>query len=87
MCLLYVDDVVLFATTLEDAQKLMRALEEFCMHTRLTVKIKMMLVKIQNKGKPRIMYKMSHLNLWIALITLVLKLLQITNGMNILATT
>ena len=31
MFLLYIDDVVLFANTLGDVQKLMRALEEFCM--------------------------------------------------------
>ena len=48
MHLLYADDVVLFANTLGDAQKLMKALEIFCMHTKLSVnssKTKIMLVK------------------------------------------
>ena len=48
MLLLYADDVVFFANTLEDAQKLMKALEIFCMHTKLSVNIsktKIMLVK------------------------------------------
>ena len=35
---LYVDDEVLFANTLENAQKLMRALEEYFMYTKLSVK-------------------------------------------------
>ena len=55
MLLLYVDDVVLFANTLGDTQKLMRALEEFCMHSKLSVnssKTRSMLVKSQNKDKP-----------------------------------
>ena len=39
MFLLYADDVVLFANTLGDAQKLMKALEIFCMHTKLSVNI------------------------------------------------
>ena len=34
MLLLYADDVVLLAHTLGDAQKLMKALEIFCMHTK-----------------------------------------------------
>ena len=34
MLLLYADDVVLLANTLGDAQKLMKALEFFCMHTK-----------------------------------------------------
>ena len=34
MLLLYVDDVVLFANTLGHAQKLMKALEKFCKHTK-----------------------------------------------------
>ena len=34
MLLLYEDDVVLFANTSWDAQKLMRALEEFCTHMK-----------------------------------------------------
>ena len=47
--MLYVDNVVLFAITLGDAHlKLQTTLEEFCMHTNLSVnssKIKTMLVK------------------------------------------
>jgi hypothetical protein len=48
MNLLYVDDVVLFANTLEDVQKLMKILERFCMHSKLSVnssKTEIMLVK------------------------------------------
>ena len=50
MFLLYADDVVFFANTLGDAQKLMKALEKNCMHTKLSVnnsKSKIMLVKSQ----------------------------------------
>ena len=39
MLLLYVDDVVLFANTLGDTQKLMKALEKNRMHTKLSVKL------------------------------------------------
>ena len=59
MLLLYVDDVVFFANTLEDSQKLMTELENVCMHTKLSVnssKTKIMLVKGQNKDTPRTMY-------------------------------
>ena len=52
MLLLYADDVVFFANTLGDAQKLMKALEIFCMHTKLSVNIsktKIMLVKSQKR--------------------------------------
>ena len=59
MFLLYADNVVLFANTLGDAQKLMKALEKFCMHTKLSVnssKTKIMLVKSQKRDKPCIMY-------------------------------
>ena len=48
MHLLYVDDIVLFANTLGDAQNLMKALENFCMHGKVNVnssKTKIMLVK------------------------------------------
>ena len=47
--------VVLFANTQADTQKLMRALEEFGMHTKLSVdnsKTKIMLMNFQNKDKP-----------------------------------
>ena len=37
MLLLYENNVVLFANILGDAQKLMKALEIFCMHTKLSV--------------------------------------------------
>ena len=37
MLLIYVDDVVLFANTLGDAQKHMKALEKICMHTKFSV--------------------------------------------------
>ena len=50
MLLLCVDDIELFANTLGDAQKLMRALEIFDMHIKLSVnssKTKIMLVKSQ----------------------------------------
>ena len=50
MLLLYVDNVLLFVNTLGDAQKLIRELEEFHMHTKLSVnssKTKDILVKSQ----------------------------------------
>ena len=47
MLFLYADDVVLLAHTLEDAQKLMVVLEEFCLH---------MLNQTNYKEKPCIMY-------------------------------
>ena len=37
MLLLYVDDVVLFAHSLEDSEKLMDVLEKFCLHSGLIV--------------------------------------------------
>ena len=52
MLLLYADDVVHLANTLGDAQKLMKALEIFCMHSKLSVnssKTKTMLVKSRKK--------------------------------------
>ena len=52
MRLLSVDDVVIFANTLGDAQKLMKALKIFCMHKKLSVNnttTKIMLMKNQNK--------------------------------------
>ncbi|MCO5586193.1 hypothetical protein L7F22_040132 [Adiantum nelumboides] len=55
MLLLYVDDVVLLAHSLEDAQKLMIALENFCLHSGLIVNVskkKVMLVKTLDKEKP-----------------------------------
>ena len=48
-----------FTNTLGDAQNLMRALEDFCIYTKLNAnssKMKIVLVKIQNKDKPYIMY-------------------------------
>ncbi|MCO5605801.1 hypothetical protein L7F22_059985 [Adiantum nelumboides] len=59
MLLLYADNVVLLAHSLEDAQKLMIALENFCLHSGLIVngfKTKVMLVKTLNKEKPCIVY-------------------------------
>ncbi|MCO5587893.1 hypothetical protein L7F22_041845 [Adiantum nelumboides] len=59
MLLLYADDVVLLAHTLEDAQKLMVVLEKFCLHSGLIVnesKTKVMLVKTNHKEKPCIVY-------------------------------
>ncbi|MCO5596586.1 hypothetical protein L7F22_050651 [Adiantum nelumboides] len=59
MLLLYADDVVLLVHSLEDAQKLMIALENFCLHSGLIVngsKTKVMLVKTLNKEKPCIVY-------------------------------
>ena len=38
MLFLYADDVVFLANTLGDAQKLLKELEFFCMHTKLSVK-------------------------------------------------
>ena len=52
--MLCIDDVMLFANTLEDAQKLTRALEEFSMRTKLSVnssKMKMILARNKNKAK------------------------------------
>ncbi|MCO5608173.1 hypothetical protein L7F22_062379 [Adiantum nelumboides] len=59
MLLLYADDVGLLAHSLEDAQKLMIALENFCLHSGLIVngsKTKVMVVKTLNKEKPCIVY-------------------------------
>ena len=59
MLFLYADDVVFFANTSGDAQKLMKALEKNCMDTRLSVnssKTKIMLVKSKKRDKPCIMY-------------------------------
>ena len=52
MLLLYADDVVLFAHTIGDAQKLLKALENIFMHTKSSIngsKTKIMLVKSQEK--------------------------------------
>ena len=59
MLLLYADDVVLLAHSLEDAQKIMVALENLCLHSGLIVngsKTKIMLIKTLNKEKACIMY-------------------------------
>jgi len=59
MLLLFADDVVLLAHTLEDAQKLMVVLVSFCLHSGLIVnesKTKVMLVKTNHKEKPCIVY-------------------------------
>ena len=59
MLLLYADDIVLLAHETEDAQRLMQELENFCMHSGLSVnvtKTKVMLVKIWDKEKPCIVY-------------------------------
>ena len=78
----------LFANTFVDAQKLMRAMEEFGTHTKLSVngsKTKIMFEKSQNNNKSCIMYNNeSHLNVWKASNILALKFLQIIDGMNVL---
>ena len=59
MLLLYAENVVLLAHTLEDAKKLMMVLENFCLHSGLIVnesKTKVMLVKTNHKEKPCIIY-------------------------------
>ncbi|MCO5562389.1 hypothetical protein L7F22_016016 [Adiantum nelumboides] len=59
MLLLYADDVVLLAHSLEDAQKLMIALKNFYLHSGLIVngsKTNVVLVKTLNKEKPCIVY-------------------------------
>lgn len=64
MLLLYADDVVLMAHTLEDAHKLMSVLERFCLHSGLIVnesKTKVMLVKTLNDEKPCIIYNNEQL--------------------------
>ena len=53
MLLLYADEVVVFANTLGDGQKLMNKLENIFMHTNLT---KFMLIKSKKTDKPCIMY-------------------------------
>ncbi|MCO5609736.1 hypothetical protein L7F22_063968 [Adiantum nelumboides] len=53
--LLYADDVMLLAHSLEDAQKRMIALENFCLHSGLIVNGSK-LVKTLNKEKPCIVY-------------------------------
>ncbi|MCO5556272.1 hypothetical protein L7F22_009818 [Adiantum nelumboides] len=70
MLLLYADDVVLLAHSLEDAQKLMITLENFCLHSGLIVngsKTKVMLVKTLNKEKPCIVYIKKWFGRWDAL--------------------
>ena len=62
---LYADDVLLFANTLGDAQNLMKAIKNFCMHTKLSVnssKTKIMLVKSQRKDESCIMYNSEALD-------------------------
>ena len=88
MLLLYAVVVVLFANILGDVQKLMKALINFCMHTKLSVNNsgnKDYACKKQNK---KINYAlctiMSHLNVWKASNILALKFLQIIDGMNVL---
>ena len=49
MLLLYADDVVFFASTSGDAQKLMKASEKYCMHTKLSVNSSK--IKSQKKDK------------------------------------
>ena len=59
MFFMYANDMVPCANTLGDVQKLTRALEEFCTHTKLTInrsKTNITFVKSQNKDKPHIMY-------------------------------
>ena len=54
------DIMVFFSNTLEDAQKVTRALDEFHWYTKFNVndfKTNIMLVKSQIKDKPCIMYK------------------------------
>ena len=61
MLLLYADDVVLFANALGDAQKLMKALEKNCMHTKLSVHSKINIMLVKSK-KRKICSIMRHLN-------------------------
>ena len=59
MLLLYANDVVLFAHIFRRCIKLMRPLEEFYMHSKLSVnssRTKIMFVKSQKEDKPYIMY-------------------------------
>ena len=59
MLLLYADDVVLFTHTMEDAQKMMDALNAFCAHSGLEVnkqKTKIMLAKTNRTEQPLIIY-------------------------------
>ena len=87
MLLLYVDDVVLFVNTLGDAQKLMKAWGNFCMHIKLSVnnpKTKIMFIRVKNKIDRALFKIMSHLNVLKASNSLALKFLQIIDGMNVL---
>ena len=64
MLLLYANDVVLLAHTIEDAQKPMSVLETFFFHSGLIVntsKTKVMLVKTHNKETPCIVYNKEQL--------------------------
>ena len=63
MLLLYANDMF-FANILEDTHKLMKALEEFCICTKLSVIsfiMKIMLVKGQNKDNPCAIYDIEPL--------------------------
>ena len=87
MLLLYVDDAVFSANTLGDAQKLTKALENFCIHTKLSVnssKTNIMFLKSQKKISHALCTIMSHLNVWKASNILALKFLQIIDGVNVL---
>ena len=81
------DIMVFFSNTLEDAQKVTRALDEFHWYTKFNVndfKTNIMLVKSQIKDKPCIMYNNEPLNVWKAKYTFALKLLRIIDRMNVL---
>ena len=87
MLLLYADDVVLFANTLGDAQKLTKALEKLCMHTKLSVsssKTKIMLVKSPKKDRPCIIYNNEPLECVESFKYLGLEVHSFIDGMNVL---
>ena len=53
MLLLYAYDVVLLANNLGDAQKLMKALEIFCVHTKSSVNSSRTKIMLMKKPKKR----------------------------------
>ena len=59
MLLFYADYVIFFANTLGYAQKLLRALEDFCMHTKFSVNSSKPKIKCLGKAKLKINYALS----------------------------
>ena len=79
---------MLFAITLEDVQKHMRTLEEFCIHTKLSVNssyTKSMLVMRQIKDKQCIMYNHEQHETMESLNTLALTFPHIIDEINVLS--